>query len=683
MDLQSYRNLIRSITYGKQLPGAVYVFRPQQKDLSPPFWNIIRRAEVAGRPDVSWNLLKIHKGEVAFTFLTYPDFDDDPHPALAEATKINLRSGSVTRIDYRGRPNLPILHRKDTFLPPDDPRISAFAQLTKCEEDAGLYRNPSRIGLRLQWNTLLKKHNLTYEGHNLAHVQVTDRLEDEGTAPVEVRRHRTAIKRYDLSKPLKFILERGLLRKDETFFDYGCGHGMDIEALQNLGYNATGWDPAFRPTAPKTTAAVVNLGYVLNVIEDPQERVAALREAYSLAEKVLVVSTLVTGQKTDAHCRPYRDGFLTKTHTFQKFYVPGELENLLEDALDVEAVTLSMGICAAFRNQNELELYEAGRSRRRFDWSEINTQLRFAVPATREQRRATRYDLHKELFDKFWDVLLDIGRAPQPGEFEELVAIKKAAGGMNRAIALVTRYHDERLWQQARKARSEDVLVYLAMTRFRRRFRRREIPLRIKNDIRSFFGGFATGQAKANDLLLASADPDEIELACEGLDLGWQDQNALIIHRSLFAKLPPVLRIFILCAAHRYGDPEQADLIKLHKHSGKITFQHYDDFDGKSLPELQTRIKVNLRNLFVEVFDHFHGPKRQLLYFKERFVAKDHPDRPAFEKFSARLRKLGFDEATIGFGPDKQTFLDALAAAGLSENLRPIRKHNSPSDLNV
>jgi hypothetical protein len=82
-------------------------------------------------------------------------------------------------------------------------------------------------------------------------------------------------------------------------------------------------------------------------------------------------------------------------------------------------------------------------------------------------------------------------------------------------------------------------------------------------------------------------------------------------------------------------------LIKIHKHSGKVTFQQYDDFDGKPLPELQTRIKVNLRNLFVEVFDHSKGPRIQLLYFKERFVGQTYPGRPAMEKFSVKLCKLG------------------------------------------
>jgi DNA phosphorothioation-associated putative methyltransferase len=653
----------------------VYVIRPSPNDLPAELWKTICRAETAARPDPAWNLLKIHTEQFAVTFLSYPDFDSDPHPALAEATKINMGTGSVVRTDYRARPNPPILHRKETFVPPDDPRIPDFAALTKREEEAGLYRDTSRIGLRVQWLTLLKRLGLTHEGHELVAVrnQFVEGCVPEADAR-EIERHRTAIKRYDLSKPVKQLLERGLLRKTDTFFDYGCGHGMDIEALQNLGYRATGWDPAFRPNAAKTSAAVVNLGYVLNVIEETAERTAALRGAYALAERTLIVSTLAAGQETDAHSRPYRDGFLTKANTFQKFYAPGELESLIEQTLDAEASTLGLGMCVVFKNADDAELFEASRSRRRIDWSDISTQLRFSAPAALERRNVDRYDLHKELFDQFWQTLLDLGRAPEAGEFDRLSEVKKVGGGLNRAVALVVSHHGDQPWQMARKARTEDVLVYLAMTKFRKHFLRREIPLRIKNDIRSFFGDLPTAQAQARDLLFAAGDPGEIELACESVTFGWQDDDALMIHRSLFAELPPLLRIYVQCAAYRYGDPAQADLIKIHKHSGKVTFQHYDDFDGKPLPELQTRIKVNLRNLFVEVFDHSTGPKIQLLYFKERFVGQENAGRPAMEKFSVKLRKLGLDEATIGLGPDKQTFHAALASVGLNENLNSKRK---------
>ena len=602
-----FQSAVAALTYGKRLPGAVYLIRPLQEHVGEVLWDTICRAEMAAQPPPSWNLLKTHTDQYAITFLTYPDFDADPHPALAEATKINLNTGLVVHTDYRTRANPPILHRKETFLPPTDPRIGRFSNLTLQEEAAGLYADPSRIGLRIQWLTLLKRLGLTYRGHDLL------RAERETVAPIveppaAVERHRTAIKRYGLSRPVKTLLELGLLRKADTFFDYGCGHGMDIEALQGLGYSATGWDPVFRPSAAKASADVVNLGYVLNVIEEPKERITTLKGAFALTERLLLVSTLVAGQETDAHTRTFRDGFLTKANTFQKFYVPGELEALIEQTLGAEVITLTLGICAVFRDPNDAELFEAARNRRHIDWSEISTQLKFSEPTSRDRRIVGRYELHKQLFDDFWKVVLDLGRAPEPGEFDRLAEVKKAGAGLAKAVALVASVHGDCPLKMARQTRIEDVLVYLAMTNFRKRLLRREIPLRIKNDIKCFFGDVPTAQARARDLLFAAGDPGEIALAIDGIGFGvWdQEEMQLTFHRSCLPKLPPILRVYVHCGAIRYGNPDEADLIKIHVRSGKLTFLHYDDFLGKDAPLLLTRIKINLRTQFVVVFDHRH-----------------------------------------------------------------------------
>jgi DNA phosphorothioation-associated putative methyltransferase len=469
------------------------------------------------------------------------------------------------------------------------------------------------------------------------------------------------------------------LRKADSFFDFGCGHGMDVEALRTLGYGAQGWDPAFQPNAPKVASDVVNLGFVLNVIEEPTERIQALKDAFSLAKRLIVVSVMARGQESDAHSRPYRDGFLTKANTFQKFYAPGELEELIERTLNVEAITLGLGICVAFHDTAEAEAFQAQRNRRHIDWTDIGTQLKFTTAPRREQRQVDRYELHSELFDEFWRTLVDLGRAPEPGEFDRLAEVGRAAGSVKRAVSLAVERHGEGEWQAARAARSEDVLVYFALTNFRTRFLRRDIPARIKHDVKAFFGELPKAEQRAKELLFAAGDPGEIELACEKLDLAWQDDESLIIHRNLLTRLPAVLRIFVHCAAYRYGDPAQADLIKIHKRSGKITFQHYDDFEGAALPRLLLRIKVNLRTLFVEIFDHSVGPKTQLLYFKERFVGRDHPNRKAMEQFSAKLRTLGLSEATIGFGPTAAEFEALARAAGYSPKLQKLRTRTAPT----
>jgi len=46
-----------------------------------------------------------------------------------------------------------------------------------------------------------------------------------------VERHRTAIERTDLSKPVRLGLEDGLFPAGTTFFDYGCGRGGDVARM--------------------------------------------------------------------------------------------------------------------------------------------------------------------------------------------------------------------------------------------------------------------------------------------------------------------------------------------------------------------------------------------------------------------------------------------------------------------
>jgi DNA phosphorothioation-associated putative methyltransferase len=194
-----FKEAVRQLKAGKRLPDAVYLHRSALSEVAAELRCEVTRAASAAIPDDDWRIVKLHENQFAISFLSYPEFNTDPHPALAEATKINLNTGTVVRSDYRGRVNPPILHRKETFLPPNDPRIPAFAALTKQEEEAGLYRDLSRIGLRTHWQSLLKKLKVTHDGHRLVPLsQQPCQRESADLEKVEVVRHRTAIKRYDI-----------------------------------------------------------------------------------------------------------------------------------------------------------------------------------------------------------------------------------------------------------------------------------------------------------------------------------------------------------------------------------------------------------------------------------------------------------------------------------------------------
>src|SRR5437588_2874890 len=143
--------------------------------------------------------------------------------------------------------------------------------------------------------------------------------------PATIQRHKTAIRRGDFSRPVKCLLRDGLLGKDRTFFDYGCGRGEDLELLAAEGVVCGGWDPAYRPDAPRQEADVVNLGYVINVIEDKQERAETLRRAWELARQVLSVSAQVLVSGRGKEPVEFGDGVLTRRGTFQKFFEQAEL----------------------------------------------------------------------------------------------------------------------------------------------------------------------------------------------------------------------------------------------------------------------------------------------------------------------------------------------------------------------
>ncbi|HRY51337.1 MAG TPA: DNA phosphorothioation-associated putative methyltransferase [Candidatus Paceibacterota bacterium] len=698
MDLAEYRRHIDALGFGKILPTAVYLYRDAGASLGAELDQLIARVIAAFEITPEFNVLKFRTDQLKISFLSYPGFFDDAHPALRKCVIVDLTTGKARHTDYASNLNPPILHRKESFLPPDHPRRDEFERLTRQEEEAGLYEKTETIGFKLNWDRLLAERGVIIEGHTLRENQPVPAKEPSSPSSIEVHRHKTAMTRYDLSKPVKTLLEYGLLKAESSFFDYGCGQGADVLGLQALGYQAEGWDPVHRPAVGKREADVVNLGYVLNVIEDPAERIEALVDAFRHARRLLVVSALIQQTVEVETADRLHDGILTKRNTFQKFFEQQELQQYIEDALDSTAVPVSLGIFYVFRNPSDQQDFISARSRRTIDWSQISARLGLGGPQTlwkalyeehRElldgfgklalelrrfpgpgeftaltevidrlgsPKRALRayvqgggatgaswddirvqfgigqpprrrweilYDEHRELLDSFWNLMLQLGRLPEPEEFPQTGELRAKIGSPKQALRIFIQKGGGDEVKRAAESRKRDLLVYVALANLRKRVPFGHLSLTLRSDIRAFFGNYTRALEKGMDLLYAAGDPGEIELACEGLKLGWQDEQALYVHRSLVDQLPPVLRAYVGCATALFGDVSQADVLKLHKASGKVTFLAYDDFEGKPLPELRTRIKVNLRTRWVQVFDH--STEGQLLYHKERLLPADHP----------------------------------------------------------
>ncbi len=452
-----------------------------------------------------------------------------------------------------------------------------------------------------------------------------------------IPRHKTAIRRADLSRPLKTALQDGLIVPTSTVFDYGCGHGQDIEFLAAQGIACDGWDPAFRPDSPTHSADVVNLGYVLNVIEDLNERALTLKRAWTLAGRLLVVSALVKEDGQRQSQVPFGDGVLTGRGTFQKFFGQGELKSLLEAELQAEAIPASLGIFYIFKDETLQQQFLANRYRRR-------------AAAPRKRISELRFEEHRELLQSFVAIIAELGRLPEEDEFNGADEVVTQFGSLKRGFALVRRITGSGEWEAIRQRRKEDLLVYLALARFRKRPALGQLPRPLQRDMRTFFGTYTKACQQADELLFRAGDAVAIDKACQHSPVGKQLPDDLYIHRSALDSLEPLLRIYEGCGRAYLGEVEGANVIKIHRRTGKLSYLVYPQFENDPHPALLRSVRVNLRTRQIDCNDYAESANPPVLHRKDSFLGPDHPLREKFARLTAQEEKHGLLADTAGIG---------------------------------
>ncbi|MGL1892769.1 MAG: DNA phosphorothioation-associated putative methyltransferase [Spirochaetaceae bacterium] len=203
------------------------------------------------------------------------------------------------------------------------------------------------------------------------------------------------------------------------------------------------------------------------------------------------------------------------------------------------------------------------------------------------------------------------------------------------------------------KIQKEDLLVYLALARFRSENVTSSLPTTIQDSIKTYLGNFLKAVSLSKKLLFSTGDKKNIIDLCTEAPTGINDNDSFYIHSSAVQDLDPVLRVFIGMAGIFYGDIHNADIIKIHKNSIKISFYNYDDFNNKLLPELHTRIKIDLAKQQMNFYNHKSNKSQQLLFFKEKYVLESHPAYRKWKCFSETLKDKGLKD--VGeYGPTKQ-----------------------------
>ncbi len=437
-----------------------------------------------------------------------------------------------------------------------------------------------------------------------------------------IARHRTALRRSELSRPIRLSLQEGIINLNTSVFDYGCGYGNDIEHLRSRGIACVGWDPVYHPEGRRTPADVVNLGYVINVIEDPAERASVLRDAWLLSRKLLIVSARLAVEARDGLQTQYEDGCLTRTGTFQKFYEQHELRQWIDSILGVSSVPAAPGIFYVFRDEELRQSFIASRYRRQ-------------ATAPRLRQSDVLFERNKILIEPLIEFIALRGRLPDDSEIDTALSIRDKMGSLNRAFGIIRRATGTEQWERIREERSQDLLIYLALSRFGGRPRFSTLSRELQFDVRAFFSTHKRACAKADELLFAAGNRDEVDEACRRSEIGKLTPNALYVHVSALTSLPPVLRVYEGCARAYIGSVEGANIIKLHRSTPQVSYLSYPEFERDPHPSLAASLIVHLQTFRVQYREYTDSNNPPILHRKEAFVAMDHPLR---EKF-ARLTK--------------------------------------------
>ena len=657
---------------GKRVRGAVYVHASAVHLLEPPLLRDHDEALRAfgGKEPPTHDVVRIEAARRCVAWLEYPSFFDEPFPTLRTSHLVDLDAGELRTRRYDGSGNPPVLHRKELLLPPGHPRAKEYAALTASLERAGVFSGNGRIGFLKEWEARLEDAGVVLDGHRVIDAGTQSRRGED--RPLRVERHRTAMTRYALSAPFQALGRHGYLDGGRSVFDYGCGRGGDLDILAKNGLDADGWDPHYRPDTALREADIVNIGFVINVIEDRAERQLALTNAFALCRRVLSVAAMLGGAGQNTRPR-LEDGVLSARNTFQKYFSQHELGDYISEVLGELPIAAGPGVFFVFKDKLEEQRFLEERQRNRRGLERLISRI---PKPTRREREQAFYETHRSILDGLTDTWLALGRKPRREEIRDTATVLERFGSVSKALGFLRRFHGDAPFRAAADARRDDLRVYFALLAFERRGAYRTFPDKLRADIRVFFGSYKNARTEALALLYSAGEPEGVREACEhGAASGLgrlDDEGALHLHTSAVAELPPVLRVYVGCASRLYGDVTSANLLKVHPGSGKLSLMSFDDFEGGPLPRMTERVKVRLREQRVQLYEY--GPQYEppFLYMKSRYIPEDFPHYDAQLAFDRALDGLRLFDFT-GHGPSPAQLEEGLAAARMTVDSFSLR----------
>lgn len=438
------------------------------------------------------------------------------------------------------------------------------------------------------------------------------------------------------------IIETGM-----SVFDYGCGRGEDLKYLRSVGIDAAGWDPHYKPDTPLASADVVNLGYVLNVIEDPIERETTLLKAYELARRGLVVAVRVdhaleTGTE-------FSDGLLTSRGSFQKLYKQSEFREYVERVLGKRPHMAALGIAYVFKDEGLESSYLVSLANGRVDASRTYAIEQFSNDKTAQ---------------KYMELASALGRPPVPSEFKDYPELLARFGSPGRIERLAQQLLSPDAVQEARRRRREDILTYAAMMRLQglKPVPFRSLPRELQADIRMLWPSYSTALREGESFLFQIGNAETVRHCCQASPVGKKLPDALYVHRSAEEQIGALLRLLVFAARQIVGEVDY-NVLKISTDGRSISLLRYDDFEKDAHPALGYSLRVYLPRAEYSIRDYSNSPNPPILHRKEMLIDPLHPSYRTFCELSRHEEELGLlSRNDIG---TREAWLAVLAENGV------------------
>ena len=262
----------------------------------------------------------------------------------------------------------------------------------------------------------------------------------------------------------------------------------------------------------------------------------------------------------------------------------------------------------------------------------------------------TSIEEHKELLSPLIAFFERRGRAPGDDELPEGDAIRKRFGSLRGALRLVQRGHDPEVWKRIIITRAQDLLLFLALSRFDGRPRFGQLPMGVRRDIKSIFSSYRNACEEADVALLAVGDMNRVRKAAQRSSIGKITPSAIYVHESALDRLSPLLRLYEGCARRYIGRVEEGNIIKLHVLEPMVSYLTYPKFESDPHPALAQALTVHLQTFRLRQRDYRTSRNPPILHRKEAFLAEDHALHAKFSRLTQQEESKGLFENSSRIG---------------------------------